>query len=91
VRVIETIASPGEEPNMRQQSSFSTHFDKISNSFARRFYCANCESERLMMISAIASAIGRDNVIYQCTDCGTEQSEPARTYRVQIGRRSAAR
>ncbi len=76
---------------MRQQSSFSTHFNKISNSFARRFYCENCEAERLMMISAIAPAIGRDDVIYQCTDCGTEQTEPARTYQVQIGGRRVAR
>jgi hypothetical protein len=73
---------------MRQQSSFSNHFDKISNSFATRFYCSNCEAERLMMISAIEPApyCGRDKVVYQCTDCGTEKTEIAMIYRAPIGK-----
>jgi predicted RNA-binding Zn-ribbon protein involved in translation (DUF1610 family) len=76
-----------EELNMRQQSSFSSHFNKISNSFATHFHCSNCEAERLMMISAIesASVCGRDKVVYQCTDCGAEKTEVARAYRAPIG------
>jgi predicted RNA-binding Zn-ribbon protein involved in translation (DUF1610 family) len=76
-----------EELNMRQQSSFSSHFRKISNSFATHFHCSNCEAERLMMISAIepASVCGRDKVVYQCTDCGAEKTEIARAYRAPIG------
>jgi hypothetical protein len=72
---------------MRQQSSFSSHFDKISNSFATHFHCANCEAERLMMISAIEPAFhgGRDKVVYQCTDCGSEKTEIAMVYRAPIG------
>ena len=73
---------------MRQQSSFSSHFNKIANSFATNFYCPNCEAERLMMISAIEPAIhsGRDKVVYQCTDCGTEKTEVAMVYRAPIAR-----
>jgi predicted RNA-binding Zn-ribbon protein involved in translation (DUF1610 family) len=73
---------------MRQQSSFSSHFDKISNLFATHFHCSNCEAERLMMISAIEPALqgGSDEVIYQCTDCGTEKTELAMAYRSPIGR-----
>jgi predicted RNA-binding Zn-ribbon protein involved in translation (DUF1610 family) len=73
---------------MRQQSSFSNHFGKISNnSFATHFHCANCEVERLMMISAIEPALygRRDKVVYQCTDCGTEKAEIAMVYRASIG------
>jgi predicted RNA-binding Zn-ribbon protein involved in translation (DUF1610 family) len=72
---------------MRQQSSFSSHFDKIRNSFATRFHCSNCEAERLMMISAIEpAAFGRrDKVVYQCTDCGTEKTEIAMVYRAPTG------
>jgi len=72
---------------MRQQSSFSSHFDKIRNSFATRFHCSNCEAERLMMISAIEPAAygGRDKVVYQCTDCGTEKTEIAMVYRAPTG------
>jgi RNase P subunit RPR2 len=82
------IRRPIEELNMRQQSSFSSHFRKISNSFATNFYCSNCEAERLMMISAIepASRRGRDKVVYQCTDCGTEKTEIAMVYRAPIVR-----
>ena len=73
---------------MRQQSSFSSHFKKISNSFATNSYCSNCEAERLMMISAIEPAIhsGRDRVVYQCTDCGTEKTEIAMVYRAPTAR-----
>jgi len=73
---------------MRQQASFSSHFDKISNSFATNFYCPNCEAERLMMISAIEPAphSGQDRVVYQCTNCGTEKTEIAMVYRAPIGR-----
>jgi DNA-directed RNA polymerase subunit RPC12/RpoP len=75
-----------EELNMRQQSSFSSYFKKISNSFATNFYCSNCEAERLMMISAIEPAIhgGRGKVVYQCTDCGTEKTEIAIVYRALV-------
>jgi hypothetical protein len=68
---------------MRQQSSFSSHFGKISNSFATNSYCPTCEAERLMMISAVEAAAhgGRDRVVYQCTDCGTEKFEIATAYR----------
>jgi hypothetical protein len=71
---------------MRQQSSFSSHFGKISNAFAMHFYCSNCEADRLMMISAIepASDRGSDNVVYQCTDCGAEKTEMAMVYRAPI-------
>ena len=31
-----------------------------------------------------ASVCGRDKVIYQCTDCGAEKTEIARTYRATI-------
>jgi hypothetical protein len=73
---------------MRQQASFSSHFDKIANSFATHFYCANCEADRLMMISAIEPALycGRDKVVYQCTDCGSEKTEIAMVYRAPAGR-----
>jgi hypothetical protein len=73
---------------MRQQASFSSHFNKISNSFATHFHCATCEAERLMMISAIEPALrsGRDQVVYQCTDCGTEKTEIAMVYRAPISR-----
>jgi hypothetical protein len=72
---------------MRQQLSFSNHFDKIGNSFATRLHCSNCEAERVMMISAIepASHWGRDEVVYQCTDCGAEKTEIAMAYRTSIG------
>jgi hypothetical protein len=82
------IRLPTEEPTMRQQSSFSSHFNKIANSFATNFYCPNCEAERLMMISAIEPAghCGRDKVVYQCTDCGTEKTELAMVYRAPIAR-----
>jgi hypothetical protein len=71
---------------MPQQSSFSSHFGRISNAFAMHFYCSNCEAERLMMISAIEPApdCGRDNVVYQCTDCGAEKTEMAMAYRRPI-------
>ena len=73
---------------MRQQSSFSSHFDKISNLFATHFHCSNCEAERLMMISAIEPALhgGRGEVVYQCTDCGTEKTELAMAYRTPLRR-----
>jgi hypothetical protein len=78
---------PIEELQMRQQSSFSSHFGRISNSFATNFYCTTCEAERLMMISAIESArvSGRDKVVYQCTECGSEKTEIAMVYRTPIG------
>jgi hypothetical protein len=78
---------PIEEPPMPQQSSFSSHFGRISNAFAMHFYCANCEAERLMMISAIEPGprCGRDNVVYQCTDCGAEKTEIAMAYRAPVG------
>jgi hypothetical protein len=71
---------------MRQQSSFSSHFGRISNSFATNSYCPNCEAERLMMISAIEAAAqgGTDRVIYQCTDCGSEKTEIATAYRAPL-------
>jgi DNA-directed RNA polymerase subunit RPC12/RpoP len=72
---------------MRQQSSFSSHFGRISNSFATSFHCSTCEAERLMMISAVEPAHhgGKDRVVYQCTDCGTEKTEIATAYRAQRG------
>jgi hypothetical protein len=71
---------------MPHQSSFSSHFNKISNSFATNLHCSNCDTERLMMISAIEPALfgGRDKVVYQCTDCGTENSQLAMVYRSPI-------
>jgi hypothetical protein len=73
---------------MRQQAYFSSHFVRISNSFATNFYCANCEAERLMMISAIEPAIHcqKDRVVYQCTDCGSEKTEIAMVYPKPSGR-----
>lgn len=73
---------------MRQHLSFSSQFDKIGNSFATRLHCANCEAERVMMISAIepASHRGRDDVVYQCTDCGAEKTVIAMACRTSIGR-----
>jgi hypothetical protein len=39
-----------------------------------------------MMISAIEPAIhsGRDKVVYQCTDCGTEKNEIAIVFRAPV-------
>jgi hypothetical protein len=82
---------PTEELNMRQHLSFSSQFDKIGNSFATRLDCSNCEAERLMMISAIepASHWGRDEVVYQCTDCGAEKTVIATACRTSVGRSRA--
>jgi predicted RNA-binding Zn-ribbon protein involved in translation (DUF1610 family) len=73
---------------MRQQASFSRHFGRISNSFATSFHCGNCDAERLMMISAIEPAMhsGKDRVVYQCTDCGSEKTEIAMVYPTPGGR-----
>jgi hypothetical protein len=70
---------------MRQQASFSSLFGRIGNSFATNSYRPNCEAERLMMISAIepASHRRRDRVVYQCTDCGAENTEVATAYRAR--------
>ena len=64
---------------MPHQTSFSHRFGRIQNAFATRLYCDTCDGDRLMMISVIDAGVParRDSVVYQCTDCGTENTEIA--------------
>jgi hypothetical protein len=52
---------------------------KIKTCFDARVHCSECQASRAMVIKTIQPGMfgSRDEIIYQCTQCGAETSKLA--------------